>query len=209
MFELSAKQVVIVAKHLQIIFNSFFYYFTAKHLLSCTLRYPDDGYDRQWTPDFWEGLTQITTTSDVGNTNDYNPPKAALATAAIPTNASEPLTIDWTNAEKPDDIYYLYRHFAEIQDLKTNETREFNMVWNGELMSTDPVVPKELEISTIYSVTPRICAKGECSFQLKRTNRSTLPPLLNAFEVYTVIQFPQSETNENEGAFPTYIVILM
>ncbi|KAJ0245950.1 Protein kinase domain-containing protein [Hirschfeldia incana] len=163
-----------------------------------TLRYPDDGYDRQWTSDFWEGLTQITTTSDVGNTNDYNPPKAALATAAIPTNASEPLTIEWTNTEKPDDQYYLYRHFAEIQDLQTNETREFNMVWNGELMSTDPVIPKELEISTIYSVTPRTCAQGECSFQLKRTNRSTLPPLINGFEVYTVIQFPQSETNENE-----------
>ncbi|KAL0729377.1 hypothetical protein Bca4012_025470 [Brassica carinata] len=160
--------------------------------------YPDDGYDRQWTPDFWEGLTQITTTSDVGNTNDYNPPKAALATAAIPTNASEPLTVYWTNPEKPDDTYYLYRHFAEIQDLKTNETREFDMVWNGELMSTDPVIPKEFEITTIYSVTPRICAKGECTFQMKRTNRSTLPPLLNAFEIYTVIQFPQSETNENE-----------
>ncbi|OAO96215.1 hypothetical protein AXX17_AT5G59050 [Arabidopsis thaliana] len=35
-------------------------------------------------------------------------------------------------------------------------------------------------------------------FQLRRTNRSTLPPLLNAFEVYTVIQFPQIETNEND-----------
>ncbi|KFK27506.1 hypothetical protein AALP_AA8G392000 [Arabis alpina] len=34
--------------------------------------------------------------------------------------------------------------------------------------------------------------------QLVRTNISTLPPLLNALEVYTVIQFPQSETNEND-----------
>ncbi|CDY56103.1 BnaC02g44360D [Brassica napus] len=176
--------------------NLFFRFYFSES--KTTLRYPDDGYDRQWAPDFWKDLTQITTTSDVGNTNDYNPPKAALATASIPTNASEPLTIDWTNPEKPDDLYYLYRHFAEIQVLQGNETREFNMVWNGELMSTDPVIPKELEISTIYSVTPRTCAKGECSFQLKRTNRSTLPPLLNAFEVYTVIQFPQSETNENE-----------
>nr|VDC86362.1 unnamed protein product [Brassica rapa] len=163
-----------------------------------TLRYPDDVYDRQWTAYFWREWTQITTTSNVGNANDYEPPKAALATAAIPTNASEPLTLEWSNTDKPDDQYYLYRHFAEIQDLRSNETREFNMVWNGELMSSDPLVPDELEITTILSLTPRTCAKGECSFQLKRTNRSTLPPLLNAFEVYTVIQFPQSETNENE-----------
>ena len=169
--------------------------------MSFTLRYPDDVYDRQWTAYFWKEWTQITTTSNVGNTNDYEPPKAALATAAIPTNASEPLTLEWSNTDKPDDQYYLYRHFAEIQDLRSNETREFNMVWNGELMSSDPLVPDEFKITTILSLTPRTCAEGECSFQLKRTTRSTLPPLLNAFEVYTVIQFPQSDTNENEGMF--------
>ncbi|CAH8296629.1 unnamed protein product [Eruca vesicaria subsp. sativa] len=162
------------------------------------LRYPNDDYDRQWTAFFSENWTQLSTTSDVGNTNEYNPPKAALATAAIPTNASEPLTIYWSNPEKPDDQYYVYRHFAEIQNLRSNETREFNMVWNGELLPSDPIIPRELEIITIYSVAPKTCPEGECYFQLKRTNRSTLPPLLNAIEVYTVIEFPQSETNENE-----------
>ncbi|KAF2597115.1 hypothetical protein F2Q68_00007810 [Brassica cretica] len=176
--------------------NLFFRFYFSES--KTTLRYPDDVYDRQWTAYFWKEWTQITTTSNVGNTNDYEPPKAALATAAIPTNASEPLTLEWSNTDKPDDQYYLYRHFAEIQDLRSNETREFNMVWNGELMSSDPLVPDEFKITTILSLTPRTCAEGECSFQLKRTNRSTLPPLLNAFEVYTVIQFPQSDTNENE-----------
>nr|VDD20646.1 unnamed protein product [Brassica oleracea] len=178
--------------------NLFFRFYFSES--KTTLRYPDDVYDRQWTAYFWKEWTQITTTSNVGNTNDYEPPKAALATAAIPTNGSEPLTLEWSNTDKPDDQYYLYRHFAEIQDLRSNETREFNMVWNGELMSSDPLVPDEFKITTILSLTPRTCAEGECSFQLKRTNRSTLPPLLNAFEVYTVIQFPQSETNENEVA---------
>ncbi|CAL9244280.1 unnamed protein product, partial [Arabidopsis halleri] len=162
------------------------------------LRYPDDVYDRQWFAYFQKEWTQISTTSDVGNSNSYEPPKKALATAAIPTNASEPLTIEWTNSDNPDAQYYLYRHFAEIQDLQKNETREFNMVWNGEVMSSDPVIPDELKIYTILSVSPRTCNGGECKFQLKRTNRSTLPPLLNALEVYTVIQFPQSETNEND-----------
>ncbi|ESQ42384.1 hypothetical protein EUTSA_v10012638mg [Eutrema salsugineum] len=163
-----------------------------------SLRYPDDAYDRQWTAYFQKDWTQISTTSDVGNTNDYDPPKAALATAATPTNASEPLTVEWSNSEKPDDLYYVYRHFAEVQDLQANETREFHMEWNGELMFSDPVKPTKLEILTMLSVTPRTCDGGECSFQLKRTNRSTLPPLLNALEVFTVIQFPQSETHGND-----------
>ncbi|XP_010443739.1 PREDICTED: probable LRR receptor-like serine/threonine-protein kinase At5g59680 [Camelina sativa] len=162
------------------------------------LRYSDDVYDRQWIAYFKKDWTHVNTTSDVGNINNYDPPKDALATAAIPTNASEPLTIEWTNSDNPSDQYYVYRHFAEIQELRTNETREFNMVWNGEVMSTEPVIPKKLEILTMYSQSPRICDEGKCKFQLIRTDRSTLPPLLNALEVYTVIQFPQSETDIND-----------
>lgn len=163
------------------------------------LRFPDDVYDRQWIAFFWKEWTQISTTSDVGTSNSYEPPKAALATAAIPTNATAPLTIEWTSPS-PSTQYYLFRHFAEIQDLKTNETREFNMVWNGEIISK-PLIPDKLKITTILSTSPRTCDTGDCSFQLSRTNRSTLPPLLNALEVFTVIQFPQSETNESDGMF--------
>lgn len=105
------------------------------------------------------------------------------------------MKLEWTNSEKPDDQYYLYTHFAEIQDLGSNETREFNMVWNGKDLLSDPVIPKKLEVTTVLT----ICNGGKCSFQLVRTNSSTLPPLLNAFEVYRVIQFSQSETDESDG----------
>ncbi|KAG7606676.1 Protein kinase domain [Arabidopsis thaliana x Arabidopsis arenosa] len=162
------------------------------------IRYPNDVYDRQWIAFFWREWTQISTSSDVGTSNNYELPKAALATAAIPTNASAPLTIVWTNSDNPDAQYYVYRHFAEIQDLQNNETREFNMLWNGDVMSANPVIPNKLDISTFYSESPRTCDGGDCTFQLKRTNRSTLPPLLNALEVFTAIQFPQSETNETD-----------
>ena len=143
-----------------------------------TFRFPEDVYDRQWIAYFQPEWTQISTTSDVDNINDYDPPKDALATAARPTNASEPLTIKWTNSDNPNAQYYVYRHFSEIQDLQTNDTREFNMLWNGEVMSSNPIILKKLDISTIYSQSPRFCDEGKCIFQLIRTNRSTLPPLL-------------------------------
>jgi len=98
----------------------------------------------------------------------------------------------------PRDQYYLYAHFAEIQDLQANDTREFNILFNGEVFS-DPIIPKKLDITSVQSVTPKTCQEGKCSLQLTRTNRSTLPPLLNALEIYAVIQFPQSETNEIDG----------
>ncbi|XP_013716591.2 probable LRR receptor-like serine/threonine-protein kinase At5g59680 isoform X2 [Brassica napus] len=161
------------------------------------IRYPSDRYDRVWTWLFRNEWTQIYTTLQVNNLNDvYVPPEAALTTAATPTNTNSPLMINWTS-RNVDNQYYLYTHFAEIQELRTNDTREFNMTWNGEHYY-GPLVPPKFNGITVFSRSGKSCKGGECSLQLKRTNRSTLPPLLNALEVYTVIHFPQSETNENE-----------
>ncbi|KAL1208519.1 Receptor-like protein kinase [Cardamine amara subsp. amara] len=161
------------------------------------LRYPNDVYDRIWDAYFQTEWTQISTALEVNNSNNYDPPKDALKSAAKPTNASAPLTIKWKSIN-PNDNYYVYRHFSEIQELQANETREFIMLWNGEVMSPDPIIPPKLGMTTIFSKSPRTCDGGECSFQLTRTKRSTLPPLLNAFELYSVIQFPQSETDERD-----------
>ncbi|CAL9244271.1 unnamed protein product [Arabidopsis halleri] len=160
------------------------------------LRYRNDVYDRVWTSFSRNEWTHISTTLEVSNSNKYFPPKEALKTAATPTNSSAPLTMEWSSSNV-DNQYYLYGHFAEIQELQTNDTREFNMIWNGQVIS-GPLIPPKFNIYTIFSLSPSTCVGGKCSFQLRRTNRSTLPPLLNAFEVYTVIQFPQIETNEND-----------
>lgn len=140
----------------------------------------------------------------MSNDNGYNLPKAVRQNAATPTNASLPITITWTS-ENPNDQYYRYEHFAEIQDLQANETREFVLFLNG-YKTSDPVTSKKLEITTIKSVTPMTCGGAECSLQLSRTHRSTLPPLLNAYEIYSVIQFMQPETNENEGTFEQILI---
>ncbi|XP_013618860.1 PREDICTED: probable LRR receptor-like serine/threonine-protein kinase PAM74 isoform X1 [Brassica oleracea var. oleracea] len=161
------------------------------------LRYPDDAYDRRWLNFFLKSWSQISTTLEVSNDNDYDPPKKALAAAATPSNASGPLTISWTPAN-PGDQYYLYSHFAEIQDLQDNDTREFDLLWNG-VVSTETIIPSKLEINTLLDTPPETCGDERCRYQLIKTSRSTLPPLLNALEIYTVIKFPQSETNENDG----------
>lgn len=162
-----------------------------------TIRYPDDAYDRLWNRRSLSGLTHVSTTSDVSN-GIYNLPKSVRQNAATLTNASLPLTISWI-PENPNDQFYVYLHFAEIQDLQANETREFSVL-NGNLFA-DPEIPKKFEITTIQSRYPRTCEGEECSLQLTRTQRSTLPPLLNAYEIYRVIQFMQPETNETEGTF--------
>ncbi|XP_024011594.1 probable LRR receptor-like serine/threonine-protein kinase PAM74 isoform X2 [Eutrema salsugineum] len=160
------------------------------------LRYPDDVYDRRWFSFFLTSWTQISTTLQVSNDNSYAPPKITLSTAATPSNASAPLTISWT-PDNPGDQYYLYSHFAEVQDLQANGTREFDLLWNGAV-TTEAFVPSKLVLDTFLNTSPLNCEEEKCIYQLIKTSRSTLPPLLNALEIYTVIQFPQSETNEND-----------
>lgn len=139
----------------------------------------------------------------MSNDNNYAPPKKALASAATPSNVSAPLTVSWTPTN-PGDQYYLYSHFAEIQDLQANDTREFDVLWNGAT-TVEAFVPSKLLIDTFMNISPQNCDGGKCRYQLVRTSRSTLPPLLNALEIYTVIQFPQSETDENDGGLFRYI----
>ncbi|OAO95441.1 hypothetical protein AXX17_AT5G59060 [Arabidopsis thaliana] len=160
------------------------------------LRYPDDVYDRRWYGFVLPSWTVISTNLSVRNHNDYDPPKKALATAATPSNASAPLTISWTPVN-PGDQYYLYSHFSEIQDLQSNDTREFELFLNGAVISK-PFIPSKLAVQTFLDISPRTCKGGNCIYQLIKTSRSILPPLINALEVYTDIQFPQSETNEND-----------
>ncbi|KAL0897325.1 hypothetical protein Bca101_081286 [Brassica carinata] len=136
------------------------------------IRYPNDAYDRQWLPRFLQGTTQISTTSDMSNSDVYSAHQKSHL--------------------KPQQYPLLL-----IQDLQADETREFIEVFNGEDFSI-PVNPKKLEVTTMNKFYPSTCKGGKCSLQLKRTNRSTLPPLINACEIYRVITFPQSETNEED-----------
>lgn len=163
-----------------------------------TNRYPKDVHDRSWVPHFQPEWTLISTTTNVSNNNHYDLPQDVLKVAATPTNLAAPLMINWT-LSNPDDQLYLYLHFSEIQILMANETREFDIIFNGETINTRVVSPKYLEIFTWLTTNPRQCKGGICRMQLRKTQRSTLPPLLNAFEVYSVLELPQSQTNESEG----------
>ncbi|KAF3558589.1 hypothetical protein F2Q69_00012081 [Brassica cretica] len=118
--------------------------------------------------------------------------------AATPKNASEPLLITWT-AKPYNAEVYLYMHFAEIEALEANQTREFDVILKGNFNHSGFSPPK-LELYTLYTAGAVQCDSEGCNLQLVKTPNSTLPPLINAIEVYTVIEFPQVETSQNDVA---------
>lgn len=89
-------------------------------------------------------------------------------------------------------------HFAEIENLKRNDKREFNIYQNGNLFNAQPFSPLNLTTTTIYNQEPEIGAP-EYTLTMVKSKNSTLPPLFNALELYTLKQFPQNQTYDQDG----------
>ncbi|KAF8045826.1 hypothetical protein N665_4364s0001 [Sinapis alba] len=151
---------------------------------SSSVRYPSDVIDRQWFPSFYEKeWTEITTDLSVNISNGYNPPQVVMASASTPISAFAAWNFTWILSPSTTQ-FYIYMHFAEIQALQANETREFSVLVNGNPIN-ESYSPKTLSTETLSYSKPQQCEDERCIVELLRTSKSTLPPLMNALEIYT------------------------
>ena len=125
----------------------------------------------------------------------YKLPSIVMATAVKPMNN---VSLDF-EVDIVDPILqcYIYLHFVELDKLQENEYREFNINLNGKPWLEASVVPNYLYSTTIYSTVP---VRGpKLKFSINKTENSTLPPILNAMEVYIVKDFFQAPTDQEDG----------
>lgn len=161
-------------------------------------RYNVDVYDRFWynygDNKDWK---QINASIAAGSfdQNDYEPPGIVLSTAVTPVNASAPLVISW-EPQNPTEQYYVYMHFFEIEVLGKNQTREFNITQNGRPWYQN-LSPLPRSMNTIYSKSGISGEKIE--YSLEKAKSSSLPPIINAIEIYRVINFQQKDTHQGDG----------
>ncbi|CAA0308877.1 unnamed protein product [Arabidopsis thaliana] len=160
------------------------------------VRYPDDVHDRTWFAYSEDELKIVNNTVDTDFDNPYDPPKAVISTAAIPTNASLPLILTLLTSN-PEDQIYIYIHFLELQVLRGNETRIFDILMNG-IITSPAYSPTDSVVDTVYNKEPLRCNASGCSLELRKTLGSTLPPLINAIEIFTVLEFPETATYEDD-----------
>ncbi|GJM90217.1 hypothetical protein PR202_ga06475 [Eleusine coracana subsp. coracana] len=124
------------------------------------VRYPLDPHDRIWsTYDTIPSWTEISATSLVENylTDAYDAPSAVMQTAATPINGSR-IDLLWDPSDPSVNIssrYFFVLYFAELQNVPSNALRQFDIIG----------LPR-------YSIS------------LVATKSATLPPILNAMEVY-------------------------
>ncbi|KAF5453074.1 hypothetical protein F2P56_028013 [Juglans regia] len=168
-------------------------------------RYPDDVYDRRWTPYNsyeWKTSSQspynsidlkdLSTGLTIDSQSQYDdqPPSVVMSTAITPINENDPMELIYW---KPDDQQiYIYVYFAEVVKLEPNQYRSFNITLNGEYWH-GPIVPDYLYTTRVYSTSP--VAGGTYNFSIVKVENSTLPPILNAVEIYYVKDFLQPETD--------------
>ncbi|AAF99857.1 Putative protein kinase [Arabidopsis thaliana] len=161
------------------------------------VRYDEDIHDRVWNPVSDDDSSSISTDLQVQTNNLYDVPQFVMKTAAIPKDASAPWSLVWT-IDNTTALSYVYMHFAEIQDLKANDLREFDITYNGGKLWFSQFRPNKLSILTMFSQVPLTSSNGEYNFTFEMTSNSTLPPLINALEIYTGLEILQLQTDKDE-----------
>uniref|UniRef100_A0A0D3BTZ0 non-specific serine/threonine protein kinase n=1 Tax=Brassica oleracea var. oleracea TaxID=109376 RepID=A0A0D3BTZ0_BRAOL len=137
----------------------------------------------------------------VNASTPYELPQEVISKAVVNQNVTEKLSFDWYVDDRKDQAF-IYLHFAEIQTLRGNDTREFDITWEGdnENFTVSAYLPPKLQLETLYNPYPMKCTFLECTVELVMTKSSTLPPMINAMEAYKIIDFPDAETNPEDVA---------
>ncbi|XP_073006812.1 putative leucine-rich repeat receptor-like protein kinase At2g19210 [Typha latifolia] len=164
------------------------------------IRYPNDTYDRIWIP--WNNVpyyTEVSTTTTVQNINNdlFEAPTAVMQTAIIPVNSSKIETY-WENSpEDKNPEYVVVMHFSEIQIYNDSDLREFNVFINDQPWYSLPFTPQKFLSNEIFSIIP---SRGSPRYNvsINATSNSTLPPILNAVELFTVLGVTEIATDSGD-----------
>ncbi|MQM14805.1 hypothetical protein Taro_047740, partial [Colocasia esculenta] len=162
------------------------------------LRYPNDTYDRLWFPTGnrpeWTAISTELPVTNREHGDPFETPPAVMMTAITATSGD---TLNFTLAARmEDDELYVFMHFAELERHAGNETREFDVYLNGELWRR-AISPEYLVAYHMWDLTP--WKVSTLDFSLRATSKSTLPPILNGLEVYSLKRLTVFPTDPRDG----------
>ncbi|KAK1436872.1 hypothetical protein QVD17_02656 [Tagetes erecta] len=157
------------------------------------VRYADDKYDRIWYSVIVPGTSVIHTPNTV-SPGPLNLPSKVMSTAITPTNSTDAISLTWETTITYN--YIIYAHFAEVETLKSNQIREFNVYLNGNLWYK--TLSPSTNITTLKSASP-LTGFSSLTLEINRTLNSTLPPIINAIEIYIPKQFQLQQTEDQDA----------
>ena len=121
-------------------------------------------------------------------------PQAVLQTASMALSLSDSLNI--TTYPHADNGTYVYMYLADLQELGINDTREITIHTEKGLF-LNPFRPRFLQEDVIATNSPGL--RGGLTYSIRATSNATVPPIINALEIFRIIRMPLLTTNEQEG----------
>jgi Malectin-like domain len=158
------------------------------------IRYPNDTHDRLWFNNLESSWKSISTDSSIDGFT-FEVPSLVLQTASFSSTPNISIDIPWSTSDKSIK-FYVVLHFAEIQIVQNTSLREFYVYANGEQVFDDPVPMKYL--TTSYSSYTHSGHK-DYNVSLRSSARATLPPMLNAYELYSILPVTMLPTDNEDG----------
>ncbi|RLM80585.1 putative LRR receptor-like serine/threonine-protein kinase [Panicum miliaceum] len=126
----------------------------------------------------------------------YGVPSAVMQTAATPVNGSR-IDFSWDPSDPSVNIssrYFFVFYFAELQSVASNALRQFDIIVNNSTWNPKPYTPPFLFAD---SISGTVQGQERYNISLVATENATLPPILNAMEMYLIK--PMSETATDPG----------
>ncbi|XP_041001964.1 putative leucine-rich repeat receptor-like serine/threonine-protein kinase At2g19230 [Juglans microcarpa x Juglans regia] len=159
------------------------------------IRYPNDAYDRYWHPsqeDDWIKIASSSTIYASSSDETYGLPAEVMKTAAKTQNASSPIEV-YFNPLDSSSKYYWYFHFAEVEKLEPGQQRELAISLDGQRYLTESVRLDYLKSQTIVHDNLPISG-AQLYFSINAAQGTQLPPILNAYEIFELIELPNEPT---------------
>lgn len=170
--------------------------------LSSNNRYPDDKYDRWWYNNTNSAWSAISTNATINYAEEeFEVPSRVLQTAAATKSTNQQFVINWSSDNTSTKFSYVL-HFYEVQDTSKTGSRDFYINFRGTQNFTVPYP------GSIGKAWVRFLVEGftDYNVSLKASPNSTLPPAMNAFELYEVATLG-IPTYDKDGNFLNQFII--
>ncbi|KAF7081854.1 hypothetical protein CFC21_085759 [Triticum aestivum] len=164
-------------------------------------RYPTDNYDRIWynhTTDYpWMNLNTTNKVETLPGNNFFNIPSVIMQNALTLDMNYSGMIISSTphpNVDTKSRQILPIFHFAEING--SNPNRRFDIYSAGELLFSD-FSPSRFQVDSMHQ-NGRFLRNPNATFLLNNTGSSTLPPLINAYELYFLVRMDNLTTDSKD-----------
>ncbi|XP_059626686.1 uncharacterized protein At1g24485-like [Cornus florida] len=164
---------------------------------NASVRFPDDAYDRIWGPGVaGNGLIDVSSDAIFIETTKApdEPPEPVMKNAITTSSSSAYISL---GSNSPVVSIYILMYFSEVIQLDSTQKRSFTFYENNQSLS-DPIIPPYVDVFELYYKDNSTNSSSSNTFSLRPTTDSTLPPLINAIEVYLVSDALTDGTDSND-----------